>query len=157
MLNTLMKNIKLKITLGLIILLVSVILFIPYGIYYLGLSNTQSYPKLPVNAITDDERVKELWEKYKGIGSPELKKISPWTYISMIEKCSVDKKCVEYPGLQHTRYVASEHVLDTGKSKSSLMWHISIASNTIWISNNWTIDQVLSKIDEIELQNTNAN
>jgi len=141
-----------KIILIFFVVLVTLILAGPWLLYAIGLTNVSGRPTLPITSVTDEE-AKNIWVDLKETGSVRITKIGPWDYILMVLAPSTQKKPV---GMHATWFVVSDYNINQLKNKNMLYWHISGAAMTIWLSRNWTTEEILSKVKEIRKKNAES-
>jgi len=140
-----MQKLKTIIIAGLIILAVS-LLFFPWLLYAIGLSNIEGRPSLPTNATLTPDEAQKIWEELKEKGPIQIEKISPWHYVFMVLEANDKPKSGEYLAWFVARNYNSTHM----RNKRMIYWHLSGASLTIWLTRNWSAEQLLLKAKEIK-------
>ena len=136
------------------ILVILLIVLSPYFLYWWGLSNIKD-ELTPSDKILSKEQKISIWVDAKEYGnSPKLKQTNPYSYI-MFLYCELNKeptsnKCSEtQPGLKVSALSIRNKVRErVGEYPSSLKWQLTWLSYTIWVTNNWNIQQVLSTYNE---------
>jgi hypothetical protein len=83
----------------------------------------------------------------RGKGAPVIPKLNPYTYLVVTGELGAEK-----PGVLVAWHVASGHVLEHRRYKGMLWWHLAGASLTIWLTRNWSAEQLLSKVAESRIQ-----
>lgn len=116
----------------------------PLGLYWLGLYSVNGKPSFTTIVATQAER-EEIWIKVKGKGNIEIKSINPYKYLWVIFSDRLPS-----PSLRLAYRIAADHNIRSLQFKGNLWWHLSGAAMTIWITNNWSTEQVFSKLVEIE-------
>jgi hypothetical protein len=111
----------------------------PWCLYWLGLHGAEGKPVAPVVLASRDVQL-EAWRRVRGSGIPTIVPLNPYTYTSVNGA----------PGPQEAStliawHVASDHMLQHRKYKSMLWWHFSGAALTIWLTRNWTVEQLLTE------------
>lgn len=139
----------------LLLLLSIIILFAaPHILYKIGLSYMGVAPEAPLFSISKEEEL-EIWGYLHTDGKPRLNPIGPYRFLKLYS-CGFNENEAEmlnctkdYPSFgitlaitQMTVYEKNEH---KGGIKSALAWF----SSAIWVSNNWNINQLLSKFYEL--------
>jgi hypothetical protein len=119
----------------------------PWAVYWLALQGLDGSPALPTSAATAQER-RDIWQKVGGHGEPTIAAISPYRYFSLSPE--------EQAGVRLAWSVASNYNLEHLKYEGMFWWHFSGAALTIWLTRNWTTEQLLSKAVEIRRRNGSA-
>jgi hypothetical protein len=91
-----------------------------------------------------------VWEERKELPPIALQAITPWHFYALIW-CSRHNDDIEdfltcgdrYPGLRAAAYVAKRHLDDHLKQRGLIWRYMSRAALTIWISRNWTAEQLV--------------
>ena len=122
----------------------------PWALYWLAMSGIEGSPELPTSPANAQER-QEIWQKLRGSGEPTVSAISPYEYFFLGSSSSTDSN--RKAGVLLAWQVASHYNLSHLKYKGMGWWHFSGAALTIWLTRNWTTEQLLSKAAEIRRQN----
>jgi len=147
-----MKIKRLFIILFSIIFIVGLILFIscPYLFYTYGLNRINELPK-PLNIKIDKSVRQKIWLDYQGEGSPKMVKVSPYDSmysIICLNQASIVqdmKKCYnKYPGFRHAQIFAVYYLRESEKHSKQLLWEFSAFALSIWLTKNWSIDDILN-------------
>jgi hypothetical protein len=114
-------------------------LILPWGAYWVGLYRYRisQYPLPPPQAISAPQR-EWVWSLAKVSGEPVMVPLSPYTYLYdlFILKGKTDRN------MRVAWWVASDHLIKQNTSQQMLWWHLSGASLTIWLTRNWTDQQI---------------
>jgi hypothetical protein len=114
----------------------------PLLLYWLGLHAAGGKPEVP--AVLAPKTVQlAAWREARGVGQPHITPINPYTYLPLIAEPGPHG-----PSLLVAWRVASSHLLQHQRYKGMGWWHLSGASLTIWLTRNWSIDQLLTKASE---------
>lgn len=137
-----------KVSLATLFLIILFVIATPWLLYAIGLWNVSGRPALPVDPIATDEAAR-IWIELSETGPVHMKPIGPWDYVLQFvvtghSKINAGEKAAWFVA----RSWNSEHL----KSRSMIYWHLSGAAMTIWLSQNWTAEEILSKAKEISLQ-----
>lgn len=132
---------------GVVLLALLVIVIGPWGLYWLGLHAVNGVPEPPTSVATETE-INEIWLEFKGKGLPEVAPTSPHVYIYQLYKHNINNT-----GLRLAWQVASNHLITNKKYKGNGWWHLSGAALTIWVSRNWSSEQIFTKVAEIKRKN----
>jgi len=138
------RGILKKVIYSFIFLVLFVVVVGPWGLYWLGLYAVDERPALP-SVIADVEAQKLAWSEARGEGEPKVNPITPYGYIYLVFN---DRR--PYPDLSVSWLVAANHNRENKKFKGNLWWHLSGAALTIWITRNWSTEQILSKVIELK-------
>jgi hypothetical protein len=121
---------------------------VPWLLYTIGLWNISGRPTLPVDLIATDEAAR-LWVELRETGPVRVKPIGPWDYALRF--------AADHPkmnaGESAAWFVARSWNIKHLKNHKMIYWHLSGAALTIWLSRNWTTEEILTKVKEIGLQN----
>ena len=115
----------------------------PWILYWLGLNAIEGRPQ-PSNSSATQIEKEEIWRKAHGLGTPSITPVTPYGYLNMIVTNQQE------PGLLVAWLVAREFNLEHRKYKTMSLWHISGSALTIWLTRNWSSDEILSKAVEIQ-------
>jgi hypothetical protein len=112
-------------------------LILPWAAYWVGLSRISQYPSPPSQAISTAQR-EWVWSLAKGSGEPVIVQLSPYSYLYdlFILKGNNDRN------MQVAWWAASEHLIKQDSTQRMLWWHLSGAALTIWLTRNWTDQQI---------------
>ena len=121
----------------------------PWFLYYWGLSGIDGKPNEPRYSATEIER-QVIWKQVHGNGIPEVVSITPYEYFFL--DSSKPNNSNKKASVLLAWKVASKFNISHLKYNGMLWWHFSGASLTIWLTRNWTTDQLMSKIAEDQRQ-----
>jgi len=126
----------------------------PWALYWFALGGIDGSPELPISPASAQER-QEIWQKLRGGGEPTVTAITPYEYFLLDSGISThpNKKA----GVLLAWQVASNYNLSHLKYKGMAWWHFSGAALTIWLTRNWTTEQLLSKAAEIRRQHASQH
>lgn len=111
----------------------------PLTLYWLGLSAVDSLPEPPA-AIASMEQQAVVWVRERGQGAPSVNRLSPHSYLLAWGTATPPD-----PGELVAWRVASDHLLAHRRSTGMFWWHLSGAALTIWITRNWSTEQIMSQ------------
>ena len=142
---------KLGIRLVAVIILVMVS---PVAAYWWGLSSIVKKPEPSIKILTAAEHEK-IWIKEFGDGRPRVKAITPYHYIDnfycVISHGVKSGVCTKrYPGLRISALAIRNHITEQVRNVNgnNTTWHVTWVSYTIWVTQNWTIDEILATYSE---------
>lgn len=116
---------------------ISLALILPWGAYWFGLSRISHYPLPPSHALSTDNR-EWVWSLAKASGDPVIAPLTPYSYL-------YDLLVQQGNATEVTRviwWVAHDHLSDQNTVQRMLWWHLSGTALTIWLSRNWTDQQI---------------
>jgi len=119
----------------------------PWLLYGLGLEGVAGKPALPTRVATSVEQA-AVWHSAQGVGEPVVARLNPYTYLAEAAASGPHKA-----GVLVAWQVASEYVQENRRYKGMHWWHLSGAALTIWLTRNWSVEQILSKRAESEVKN----
>ena len=102
----------------------------PLGLYWLGLSNVEGRPVPPQPADIHSSDL-DFIANLKFPHLVVLRKLNPWNYAFLAD--------AQDPAIW---IVAGTYNVGHLKRRHTLWWHLSGASLMIWISQNWSQDQI---------------
>ena len=135
-----------KIALSSLIAIVVVLVGGPWAIYGLGLHGTVGRPE-PPTALAAPERQLAVWQLAKGTAEPKPVSLNPYNYLQLAAKPGPSR-----PALLVAWWVASDYNISHQRYPGMGWWHLSGAALTIWLSRNWSIEQLLTKAAELQLK-----
>jgi hypothetical protein len=117
------------------------VLVTPWGLYELGLSNIDGRP---IPLIGDSPTVEDdllLRRIFRTSGPISVQPLSPWSYARDLVTSGPSSSS---SGGADTAWLIARHY-NSGHLKNirSLWWQVSGAALTIWITRNWSSDQVV--------------
>ena len=121
----------------------------PGILYYVGLNNISGKPEISNIEKLNENQLKSLLNYYKVDNIPEISKVNPWEYVFALignESNSISS------GTNMVWSIVRSYNSNNIKNKRMIYWHLSGAALTIWLSNNWTQNQVMVKAYEISEQ-----
>ncbi len=121
---------------------------VPWALYFGGLGGINGRPSYAENVPTI-ENVQALWKEFRINEPPEFKKLTPHGYILMFFRGEIDSSSA------FAWHIAKHYNLHNLKYKGNSWWHFSGAALTIWISRNWTEEQIVARAVEIYITKAN--
>jgi hypothetical protein len=140
-----------RLVLSILSIVAGLALLLPWGLYGVGLANIDGRPSAPTGppiSLQDDELLRRELRAQHGISVVPL---SPAGYFVSLSMANT-KESAEESGADAAWLVARNYNASHLKNRRSIWWHLSGAALTIWITRNWTPDQVLSRAAEIARQ-----
>jgi len=132
-----------------IVTLAVIVASMPGILYLYGLYGIDKYPD-KYNFSLDRNVTLKIWGIYQGEGDPRLFKMNPWSYYKPIycdAQASIEEQVKEcrnkYPGTYAAAKLAQSYLGASNKKYKNLDWHISAAALSVWLSRNWSIEEIL--------------
>lgn len=127
------------------VLVVAVVSFLagPWVLYGVGLHAAGGRPEPPARIAPVGEQL-AFWEKERGVGEPRITPRNPFTY-----RAALADPGPERPGLKAAFSIASHHLRENARYQGRYWWHLSSSALTIWLTRNWSIEEILSKAVEL--------
>jgi hypothetical protein len=118
----------------------------PWGLYELGLTNIDGRP-MPLSGraptLDDDLLLRSVFRMSQPISVHPL---TPWSYaLDGARSGSMSSTGAAEAAWLIARHYNAEHL----KNRHMLWWHLSGAALTIWITRNWTADQIVLTAAEL--------
>jgi hypothetical protein len=123
----------------------------PWALYGLALSHIEGRPSAPELRQISPENEVFLRDHLKAQQGFCIVPLSPVSYLSTLATTGSGRSAEEN-GAYATWIVARDYNSSHLDTKKSLWWHLSGAALTIWLTRNWTPDQILSKAAEVTRQ-----
>jgi hypothetical protein len=117
---------------------------LPWSLYWTGLHNVEGRPSPSVNSLTPSDSSDLQW--YLRTNAPLLvEPLSPWSYFPSL----ILAHPRPMPGADVAWIIARHYNTTHLQDRHMIWWHISGAALTIWLTRNWTGEQVLATAAEI--------
>lgn len=117
---------------------VTLLLTAPLGLYCVGLSNIEGRPQKPAH-LASVEQQSLVWKRAHGDGTSVVQADNPYSYLASI--CSAQRTP---PSKLVTWWVARDYLSPNKRYEGMGWWHLSGAALAIWLSRNWTSEEILS-------------
>jgi hypothetical protein len=140
-----------RMVLSIVFVCAGLALLLPWGLYELGLTNINGRPVAqtePPISTQDDELLRRELRARHGISVVPL---SPAGYFVSLFMAN-PKESAEESGADAAWLVARDYNASHLKNRRTIWGRLSGAALTIWITRNWTSDQVLSRAAEVARQ-----
>ena len=115
------------------------ILVAPLALYGYGLSGVDGRPERPVQMASQAEQ-QRIWNHARGVGPVVIKPMNPYGFVLDFFNGQMRPPAGEILPYWIARAYLPEHRLNEG----NLSWHLSCAALTIWISRNWSAEEILT-------------
>ena len=111
----------------------------PWALYWLGLSNVEGRPRPSGNNSSCTAAEHRLFRTLGVDSRPRLDPISPWSY----EVALLSGSEMQSTGVAAAWIVARHYNAGHIQGRRSLWWHLSGAALTIWLTRNWSNEEIL--------------
>lgn len=112
----------------------------PLALYGLGLSGVEGRPQKPLRLASKAQQ-ELVWKRARGEGAPRIETRNPY---SLALRLMAAPEARTPPGELLTWWVASGYLLEHQRYRGMGWWHLSGAALSIWLSRNWTSEEILS-------------
>jgi hypothetical protein len=131
----------------------ALLLALPLALYWLGLSGVEGRPHKP-EQLAPPAQQDAVWTQLRGSGMPHVSRDDPYSYVGSLL----------FSQLEHTSsshrvcwWVARDYLATHRRHKGMGWWHLSGAALTIWLSRNWTSEEILSRAAQLQESNSRRN
>ncbi len=125
------------------IVIIIFIVALPGALYIVGIIMVDGKPIPPDKLASPEEQIQIFQHIEKNGTQPKITRLNPWSYSLMVASLEIPH------GVRPASLVARSYNQNHIKNHRMLYWHLSSASMTIWVSRNWTSEEILSKIYEL--------
>jgi hypothetical protein len=115
---------------------------LPPGLYELGLLNIGGRPDPPANTGNVAADMAYLQQVFGSREPIAVRVLNPWTYAALF--ALDDKDLNADDGIILNWFVARKYNFSHTKNRGILFWHLSGAALAIWVSRNWTEEQIVT-------------
>jgi hypothetical protein len=120
---------------------VFLVVAVPIVLYWLGLHNIDGRPKPLVQANNGAADTTLLQQAFHSTLPFDVHALNPWTYlISLGPSLAMTSDSGSHAIWMIVRTYNSSHL----KNRRMIWWHLSGGALTIWMTRNWTTDQVVA-------------
>ena len=116
------------------------LLGLPLALYSLGLSGVDGRPQKPLQVASAEQKI-AVWKRARGEGMPYVSADDPYSYVASLFFAQGPHTP---PGQLLTWWVARDYLVRHKRAQGMGWWHLSGAALAIWLSRNWTSDEILS-------------
>jgi hypothetical protein len=115
----------------------------PWTLYFFSLAKIDGRPSYASNSAYTAQDAEALWRKLRQPLPMQVEPLSPYSYLWALLHGDEPPR-----GTGLAWLVASSH--NTGHLKDLDWWHPSGTALTIWLTRNWTTDELIAKGIELE-------
>jgi len=112
----------------------------PYILYRVGLHGVEGRPQKPGQLATEQQQA-SVWKAARGEGAPQIGTMNPY---SMAAGFLIEPGARTPAGERIAWQVASDYLLTHRRRQGTLWWHLSGAALMIWLTRNWSDEEILS-------------
>ena len=143
-----MRKWMLRIVGGTVYAALVIVIAAPWIIHWVALAQIDGRPAPALRTTFAVEDAKALLRKLREPYPLTVQRISPHTYIWLLVGAPDDRPGSLPPGMQLAWKVASAHNVKHLRYRDA--WHFSGAALTIWLTRNWTTDELIAKAIELD-------
>jgi hypothetical protein len=119
------------------------VIALPLSLYVLGLSNIEGRPKLPTDTTHIAADTVLLQQAFRSPAPIAVLVLNPWSYAATL--LTEDPKDLRADNRSSAVWlIARDYNYKHLKDRRMSFWHLSGAALTIWVSRNWTTDQIVT-------------
>jgi hypothetical protein len=123
----------------------ALLLGLPVALYSVGLGGVDGRPQKPLQLASAEQKT-AVWERARGQGMPYVAADNPYSYVGRLFFAQGPRTS---PGPLVTWWVARDYLVRHKRYEGMGWWHLSGASLAIWLSRNWTSDEILSAAAQV--------
>ena len=138
-----------RLLVSIVVVFTGLVVLAPWGLYALGLANVEGRPNAPTGSPLTSEDDALLRRQLKAPHGFSVAPLSPGSYFITLIMAPGSSRSAEEGGTDAAWLVARHYNASHLKSHRAIWGHLSGAALTIWITRNWTPNQVLSGAAEI--------
>jgi hypothetical protein len=135
----------LRLLIGIVMIALGGVVTGPWLLYAAGLAKIDGRPSHASHATVAPEDVEALFRTLRISQPLTADRLSPYSYIWAL--VSGDERALGQ-GVRIAWPIASSHNADHLADRS--VWHLSRTALTIWLTRNWTTDELIAKAIELE-------
>lgn len=128
------------------VLLVALVAASPWLAYGAGLANVAGTPDAPQARYLTPAELEPLHLRLRKAGALTVPRLSPLDYAMAL----VDPERLSSGGVAVARFVAADYVRAHARWRAPAALRLSNGALTVWLTRNWTSDQIVLRATEIE-------
>lgn len=125
----------------------ALVLGFPLALYSCGLHGVDGRPQKPQQLTSAKQKI-AVWKRARGEGIPRIEPDNPYSYTASVLFAPVKRTP---PDQLVTWWVARDYLVSHKRYKGMIWWHLSGAALAIWLSRNWTSDEILSAAAQLRM------
>lgn len=129
-----------------VLALAALVAGLPWIAYAIGLANLDGRPTSPAAGRLSVEQAESLHISLRKAGVLDVPQLSPWQYAIDFVK---GPELLESGGVAAARLVARHYAGSHVKTRRASALSLSATALTIWLTRNWTSDEILAAAYEI--------
>ena len=130
-----------------LVVLLGLVASLPWIAYAVALAQIDGRPTPPAIQRLSPEQIESLHLSLRKAGPLTVPELSPWEYVFDLVW---NPERLSSGGVAAAWVVAKDFNLKHLKGRRSTWWHFSGAALVVWLTRNWSSDQVLARAFEIE-------
>lgn len=130
---------------------------IPFGLYWMGLSNIEGRPEPRThtgNVVADSELLK------RNLGTHDpivIDALNPWTFLGEAFYRMPDLRSEHGRSLRAVGIVVLNYNSSHLRDHRMIWWHLSEMSLTIWVTRHWTTDEIITAAADLARSRPNPS
>ena len=121
---------------------------LPIGLYWFGLSNIEGRPKPPTEVSNIASDIVVLQQEFRSRAPIAVHVLNPWTFAAAFLTERPNDLRLDI-GSDAIWVIARTYNYTHLKDRWMSNWHLSGAALSIWLSRNWTTDEIVASAAEI--------
>ena len=138
---------SLRLLIGLVLTALIAVMMGPLLLYAIGLAKIDGRPSHASHPTVAPEDVEALFRTLRISQPITIDRLSPYSYIWAVVRR--DERAFGQ-GVRFTLPIVRSHNADHLADRSMGAWHLSGAALTIWLTRNWTTNEIIAKAIELE-------
>jgi len=128
-----------RICIVIISLVILLLLAAPLMLYQWGLSNVDGRPQRPTHMASTAEQAR-IWKQAGGAEPAVVEPINPYGFFVRFFVDSYRETASE----RAAYWIARSYLPEHRRGSTMLEWHGGVAALTIWITRNWSTEEILT-------------
>jgi hypothetical protein len=114
---------------------------VPLAFYWFGLSNIDGHPVPPARTDNLGSDTALLQQDFRNQLPILVHVLNPWTFIGELR---AEKAATPDDGAHAVWIIVRNYNGSHLRNRKMIWWHLSGAALTIWVTRNWTTDQIVT-------------
>jgi hypothetical protein len=138
------RSLVAKVAIGSLLIALVIAGSLPFGLYWIGLSNIEGRPEPLVRAKDISSDTELLQQEFRNQPPITIRVLNPWTFIE--DFLTDHPKDLRLDNGSHAIWmIARDYNYTHLKDRKMGYWHLSGAALSIWLSRTWTSDEIVAK------------
>jgi hypothetical protein len=137
------RKFVLKVAIASLLCVALFVFSLPIGLYWFGLSKIEGRPEPPTQTNNTAADTALLLQDFRSQAPIAVHALNPWTYVITLLTERADDLRMD-PGSHAIWLIARDYNYKHIKDRKMSHWHLSGAALSIWLSRNWTTDEIVT-------------